>query len=342
LRAVDPYPASYFQNDAPLVWSFAPDIEHWVEGFSSYVCTKIPPGSRVAHSQGGVGLNGQPFNGRPRKYGFLSTSDPGYPGVRLFAEKAAAALKAKCGIDPGPEARATYSIHGAVCCTTNQQTEANQNAAKLKQADVTTLLWLGGFEPFFSRGANNATWYPEVLYAGDGSAERNTWGRVQEQNFMRNAWVVSNQLRWRTIEEATPMQVCRTGDPTLTRANCDIGSAFMREYYMLFKAIQVAGPRLNPASVDRGMHAIPRISSTNPDLASCFFDPGDYTCVKDSTEMWWDGATQAPGHNSPGCWRLVDEGKRYLPEEWTTDDKLFNPAGAPCNAFQGGGAFDAV
>jgi hypothetical protein len=91
-RAWEPNPASFFQKYSPQVWSFTPDIEHWVDNYSSYVCTKMPPGSRVQHAVGGAGTNGA-FNGSPRKYGFMSTTDARYPGVQLFARKAAEALK---------------------------------------------------------------------------------------------------------------------------------------------------------------------------------------------------------------------------------------------------------
>ncbi len=138
------------------------------------------------------------------------------------------------------------------------------------------------------------------------------------------------------------MQVCREGEPTLTRAQCDIGLGYFREYYMLFKAIQAAGPRLTPASIDRGLHALPKISSTNPDLASCYFDPGDYTCVKDYMEMWWDESAQAPGHNSPGCFRMVKGGRRTLPSDWTPAWEVFDPEGAPCSGYQGGGSLDGA
>ncbi len=339
MTGLEPYKASYFQSYAPKVWSYAPDIEHWAELYADYVCTKMPPGSTVQHATGGVGLNGLPFNGRPRKFGFISTSDVGYPGVQEFARQAAEQLKARCGIVPAEWVKYTY--HGAICCSDVQVREGTENAAKLKQADVTTLLWLGGFEFFTGQGGDRVGYYPEVVHAGDGAVERNTFGRFQNQNWQRNAWTVSLQLRYLSPEESIPNQACKEGDPNLTRAKCDLAQAFFREYYLLFRAIQAAGPRLTPESVDRGLHAIPRISSTNPDLASCFFDsPGDYTCVKDQMEMWWDASGRAPGHNSPGCWRLVQGGRRYLVGDWPSTDEVFKPEGAPCNAFQGGGALD--
>lgn len=343
-RGWEPNPAAFFQRYSPQVWSFTPDVEHWAENYSSYVCTKMPPGSVVKHATGGVGTDGRLFNESPRRFGFISTTDPRYPGVQLFAKKAMEAMKSKCGIDPPPEARATYPGHGMECCRLDASQAAAQNAAKLKQANVTTLLWLGGGDiPFTGQAADEIKWYPEVVYAGDGVLERNQWGRLQNQNFFRNAWVVSHQRRQLTLESSPSIQACMSGGHGLKITNCELGETFYPSYFALFQAIQAAGPRLTPRSVDRGMRAIPRFSSTHPDIASCFYEPGDNTCTKDSMEMWWDPNTPAPGRNQPGCFRLVQGGRRYLPSDWTSTDEVFtNPQTAPCSSLSGGGQFEGV
>ena len=57
----------------------------------------------------------------------------------------------------------------------------------------------------------------------------------------------------------------------------------------------------------------------------------DYQGVDDATEFWWD--SNATGideirREGTGMYQYVDGGKRFLPGEWPTQDKLFNPAGA--------------
>lgn len=342
-RGWEPHPATFYQKYDPQIWGFFPDVEHWVENYTSYVCTKMPPGSRVSHSIGGVHTDGRPFNENPRKFGFMSTTDERYPGVQLFAQKAAEALKMKCGIDPEPEARATYPQNGVECCGTDQAAAATQNTAKLKQAGVTTLLWLGGEDiPFTGQAADDIKWYPEVVYASDGIIEQNTWGRLQNQNFFRNAWLVSHQRRQLTVDSSIAFEACISSGQGLTRANCEVSQGFYNSYFVLFQAIQAAGPRLSPGSVDRGMRAIPRTSSTHPDLVSCFYEGGDNSCVKDSKEMWWDPNTPAPGYSHPGCYRLVQNGRRYLPTEWTKADDVFNPNNAPCSSYSSGTQFETA
>jgi hypothetical protein len=101
---------------------------------------------------------------------------------------------------------------------------------------------------------------------------------------------------------------------------------------MLFKMIQVAGPRLTPANVSNGMHAIPAIASSSPYVASCYFDPGDYSCIKDSMEESWSESQTSPQDTTPGCWVMAGGGTRFLAHASPTSDDLFNPAD-PCNGY---------
>ena len=57
----------------------------------------------------------------------------------------------------------------------------------------------------------------------------------------------------------------------------------------------------------------------------------DYQGVDDATVFWWD--PNATGldevrREGTGMYQYVDGGQRYLPGEWPTEDKLFNPDGA--------------
>ena len=51
--------------------------------------------------------------------------------------------------------------------------------------------------------------------------------------------------------------------------------------------------------IDEGFHAIPEKPSVDPFIAAFFFDPGDYTSVKDAAEQWWDAERTAPVGRQP-------------------------------------------
>lgn len=107
----------------------------------------------------------------------------------------------------------------------------------------------------------------------------------------------------------------------------------------MFTGFQVAGPRLTPGTIDKGFHAIPPGPSGNPAVPACFYNSGDFTCVKDATAMWFDPSGSVGGN--PGCWRMPDNGKRYLPDGWPTGNvESQRTAKDPCNGAELGSPKD--
>lgn len=111
---------------------------------------------------------------------------------------------------------------------------------------------------------------------------------------------------------------------------------FSCEFYgatrLLFTGIQVAGLRLAPPSMDKGYHAIPDKPSDDPYVEACFFDSDDYTCVKDTQLQHWDPSGHTPGTSGGGCWRMVEQGKRYLAGTWPARDiAALRRLDDPCN-----------
>ena len=324
----DYQPASLFQKYAPLVWDFMPDVEHRAEQHISYLCTKIA-GNPVSHTTGRF-ATGLPMRGSPRKYAFMSPGFPGVPGWELFAKIVKNGVRTRCGID-GMDLFYDFVEEGA------------QNVAQMKSENVTTVLTLGGVDFNGANAGEAARYYPEVIYAGNGQLEIGATPRVNgPRNWWSNAAVVTSVIRYDTIESDSRYAACKEGNPSLSKASCSYGAQFQRDYFMLFGAIQAAGPRLSPKAVDRGFHAIPAIRSNSPFLASCFFEPGDYTCVKDAMQEWYDPDRPAPGTNQPGCWRMIQGGKRFLANHWDPGDDVFPNSTDICNSYGdgSGGVFE--
>ena len=102
----------------------------------------------------------------------------------------------------------------------------------------------------------------------------------------------------------------------------------------LYTGIQVAGPKLTPDSINQGYHAIPKTPSNNSTVPSCFYLDSDYTCTKDETMVWWDPNGFDPDGNH-GCWRLAENGKRYLLGNWSPGNyNTFISTSNVCNDFQ--------
>jgi hypothetical protein len=117
-------------------------------------------------------------------------------------------------------------------------------------------------------------------------------------------------------------------------ATCGVTTTIVYDEVLLFFwGIQAAGPNLTMHNVDRGLHAIPQRPSPNPWTPSAYFAPSNWSFIKDMMLARWDPAGVLPGQ-APGCWRLVEQGRRYRPQDWATSpgDEGFDQFDAwPCH-----------
>lgn len=301
---------SLFARSPGLLWSYEPSIEQRARMFSSYVCTKVV---RKPVSSATASDNGTPLLGAPRKLGMLHTNDPLSPGLVRFAKLVKAAVErcggviAKVGLYPKPG-----QLVGA-------STEATQNMAQFQREGITTIIWPGGFEFQHGQSAGRIRYFPEIVYAGDGR-EQNFVSRLQDRDFWRQTWVLTTNVRVSRIEDAPCYVAAKQADPSAPSADVEsYGCGTYATARQIFTGIQVAGPRLRPQSIDQGFHAIPPVRSPDPRVPACFYDDGDYTCVKDDAAEYWDPARTAQD-GTPGCYRMPEGGRRYLPGTWPDEN----------------------
>lgn len=326
-----------FRENAPFMWGFWPDVEHSAELFTEYVCKRVAPFP--------VGNSGEPEHmGEERKYALLSTSDSSYPGIQSFADMVTDNLKQGCpnGAQLDIADEYTYPNNGfAIDSDPNQASTARTNMADMQSKDVTTIIWLGGFETEHSKAADQLGYYPEWVVAGDLENDQYDEGRHQNQAAWQYAWTMSHQLLEQRQSDTPCRQAFRQASPNGTESDENQACSFYRAFFMLFRGIQVAGPFLTPQAVDEGNHAIPAQESTSPFVAACFFDPGDYTCVKDAQESHWDPDAPDPNGqpNESGCYRMANGGVRHIAGKWEQADATsqFEPDDV-CNAAGDGEA----
>jgi len=326
----EPHPASLYWQRAPHLWSFSPDVEHLVDNFVSYVCARVAP-FLVTHTNA-TGIDGQPMRGRARVYAFYLPRDEDYPGLQLFGEQARERIISECGITPAVEA--SFAFNGDnVPSNPNDAAQARQDVAEMQAEGVTTMLWLGGTNHYTTPMMDSAGYYPEIVILGDGESDELFGSRLHPARVWENAWGISSLVFIERIAGEPGMVACFEGDPGMNRDQCMVAKNAYRQHFMLFRAIQVAGPNLSPTTVDQGMHAIPAIPSGDPAKPACFYDPGDYTCVKDLMEEWWDPNGQPADVTGIGCWRVVQGGRRHLADTWPTANEVFTDPDAPCNSW---------
>ena len=107
---------------------------------------------------------------------------------------------------------------------------------------------------------------------------------------------------------------------------------------LFFAVIQGVGPEPDARDVPRRPFALPG-TSDGWSISQPFLSYGDraigpttdYLGVDDATEIWWDPTAPGPDEirkDGVGMYQFVDGGKRYLPGQWPTVDKVFDPTGA--------------
>jgi hypothetical protein len=314
--------AEFYRRYPSYIWTYQGSIEQQAEIYGAYVCKRVVPYPSSFSGNAGD-------NGNARRLGLLSTTDPKFPDLQLFAQIVRARVKG-CGGNIVDEE--TFPQSGFYNADNPNATSA---MTTFKQKQVSTVIWAGGYETINTHAAAATGFQPEWIVAGDRLQEADNFGQKQDQGEWARAWVVTAVARqdslhalpcWQTYKEVDP-----AGDDTDILNACDV----YNDIRQLFTGIQVAGPRLSPSSVDAGFHAIPRISSDDPHVPACFYETADYSCVKDAVAEWWDTSTQAPGSSVPGCWRMPDGGRRYLGTSWRDGDVPSDKrAGDPCNAFR--------
>ena len=320
--------SNFFRQFPKLVWGYPPTIESIAHSYASAVCRMLvnKPTSFAGNFP----------NGTPRKFGMVYTSDPSYPGLQKEASLVEQQVKA-CG---GTIAdKVTYPRNGFTVDTQTNPSYASTNMAKLSGEKITTILWPGGVEIKQTQAATSINYSPEWVAAGDGQMDAVSYGRRQDQTaWDGHAWVITPQTKVGVLENELCYQAYREVDQTSTQS--DVLQFACPEYNdlrQLFTGIQVAGPKLGPTSIDRGFHAIPAVESPDPRVPACYYEPGDYTCVKDGVAMWWDRNAVNPADTTPGCWREPHGGKRYLNTGWPDADlatlKTNDINVDPCNSY---------
>ena len=320
--------AAYYEGFAGLAWGYLPTVEMASRFYSSYICDKVQ-GRPVSFGGNDGDPDSRLHNGAPRRLGLLRTTDAERPELIRFAALVKTQVQA-CGGEFVSEQ--TLPSAGWVDEVGRAPAYAEEGIAAFRQAGVTTVVWAGGFETNYSKAAARQRYLPEWVVAGDGVHEGRNTARVQDPEAWAHAWVTS-PVTLVDVAERTP---CYDALSSVEPGFPDAVHACPRydDLRQMFTGIQVAGPRLSPRSVEKGFRAIPAVASRSNRVPACYYEPGDYTCVKDSVAMWWDPEGTPEGANEPGCWRMVHNGRRFLINGWTNGDVLVdkNPSDV-CNNY---------
>lgn len=312
-------PAFYSERD-PYVWGLDGSAIQKQTHVLEFIGKQLV-GKNAEHA-------GDTLTSTPRKFGLVYLESSG--ASKDLADSFAAGMD---GLGAPLAEVVAYQLDPATI-----QQQASQVITKLKTAGVTTIIFSG--DPVaprdFTKEATAQEYFPEWVVAASTLVDVTAFARTYDAQQWSHAFGVT-QLAARGNPEksgAYADYVWFNGTPP--PADDTIG-VIAPNPALLFSVLQGTGPNLTPEAFRDALFAADGTKQAISQPYLSYGDKGywggvmDYQGVDDATVFWWDGAATGPDEirkQGTGMYQYVDGGKRYLPGEWTTEDKLFDPNGA--------------
>jgi len=328
-------PEESYEAVRPYAFGFMPTQEVQSSWTASFICRKLVGGNARFSDDVLVG-------GLPRKIGFIRPQ--GESRGSELPEAAAmlvSELKRQCDyefdIERYYEARQNPSPSGAA--------EAPNIISLFKQERVTTIVCYcipvgpENTAPTMLRTATGANYFPEWVWDQASAMDRGQWQRVHGD---RSQPAMGTTYFWYSpaFREQFHYQAYLSQEPG-TEASTFWSYRYYHLYLNLFEAIQAAGPKLTPETVEQGMFTFNFLIHGDPRVPMGGYGPygpnaiSNYTFVDTGMAWWWDpNGTPPGGTNREGCMRAVRGGIRAYPGDgdlaWPPGDAdLFNESD-PC------------
>ncbi len=311
-------PTQFYVDRDPYVWgldgSQAQKQAHAVEFLAKQIVGK------------NAEYAGDEFIDQPRKLGllYLETSS----ASKDLADQYVAAMD-EAGA-PFAEVIA-YELNPATI-----QATASQVISKLKSAGITTVVFNG--DPVaprdFTREATAQEYFPEWFVSAAGLVDTNAFARTYDQVQWQHAFGITQGAVRVDPESIGSYFIYNWFNGEPPPADGTVG-LLQPSPALFFAVVQGVGPELTHENFKTALFAS---EGTKAAVSQPFLSWGedlwpepDYLGLDDATVFWWDPTAVGPDEirrEGTGMYQFVDGGKRYLPGEWPTDERLFDPAGA--------------
>jgi len=313
-------PPEWYAERDPYVWGLAIGARQSRAHAQEFI-TKQLVGKNAEHA-------GDPaFVEQPRKFGHVYISSS--PESETIANEFVDGLRSD-GADVAEVLPYTLDP-GSI------QAQASQIIAKLKASGVTSVvLAADGIAPRdFTNEATAQEYFPEWVIVAPALADLTAFGRTYDQEQWAHAFGVTHGAARVTPEQSGYYALYEWWKGAEPPAK-DTINLLMPNFALLTATLQGTGPNLTPQTWRDALFAA---EGTTAAISQPYLEWGetgiwpytDYSGVDDATIIWWDPTATGPDEirkDGTGMYVFVDGGKRFLPGEWTTDEKLFDPDGA--------------
>jgi hypothetical protein len=312
-------PTEFYAERDPLVWSLGTSSAQGQTHVVEFV-TKQLVGKNAEHA-------GEEFRDQPRRFGYLYLDSSG--AAADLAQEFADAMEAA---DAPFAETVVYALDPATI-----QATASQAISKMKSAGVTTIVFSG--DPVaprdFTREATAQEYFPEWVVAGSTLVDTNAFSRTYDQQQWQHAFGVTfGAVRTDTnLVGSYALYKWFNGTEPPAPGRLPVMAP---NPALFFAVLQGVGPNLTHETWRDALFAG---TGTRQAISQPFLSWGDkeywpytdYHGVDDATIFWWDAEATGPDElpkEGQGMWQYVDGGTRYLPGQWPTEERLFDPEGA--------------
>ena len=311
--------SEFYQSNPPNIWGALPTSTEYAQQLAEYI------GKRLANKPAkfaGDELNlTQGYKNKPRKFGLIYIE--GYHSqVDPEGKRAADALTAEM---------AKYNVPlvdkiGYTYDPGRNQQDLTTMIAKLHQDGVTSvIMFVDPLYPILITGeATRQQYYPEWIISGSGLSDTTAAGRLYDQQQWKHAFGISPLwVTWTTVAKSTGYREAHNGDPTMKPGDEGVLiNVYNAAPGLLFRGIQMAGPKLTPQAFAQGMFNYPKTGGTaaNPLV---YFNRQYPTAIKDFIEIYYDAARSGVderGLSGKGEIMKMNGGKRYQVGQWPAGD----------------------
>jgi ABC-type branched-subunit amino acid transport system substrate-binding protein len=310
--------ASWFAERDPYVWGIDGNAAQKQVHVAEFIGKQLV-GKPAIHA-------GDQFTDTIRKFGYVYVE--GSSESKVLADQMVARLDA---VGAKPAEVLPYVLDPG-----SLQQTASQIIAKLKAAGVTTVIL--STDPVaprdFTREATAQEYFPEWLVAAATLTDTTAFGRSYDQQQWAHAFGVTSLAVRVNPEISGIYSVYKWFTGQEPPADESIG-VFMPGFQLLFSGLQSTGPNLNPANFAAAIRSFETVKAISQPWLTWgeqgIWDEMDYNGIDDATLFWWDAQAEGADENrkmGTGLLVFPDGGKRYLPGEWGTEDRLFDPEGA--------------
>ena len=313
-------PADFYTERDPYVWGLDGSALQKQTHVLEFVQKQLI-GKNATHG-------GDAVKEQPRVFGLIYLESSG--ASKDLADRFASEME-KAGAPFA--AVSAYQLNPA----TIQQT-ASQVITNMKSAGVTTVIHSG--DPVAPRDfTNEATaqeYFPEWVIAASTLVDVTAFARTYDQEQWSHAFGVT-QLAARVDPTSSGAYANYTWFTGVEPPANDSVGVIAPNPALFFAVIQAVGPNLTAETFrDTLFEREGTLAAVSQPYLS-YGDKGywggvpDYQGVDDATVIWWDSVATGKDEirrDGTGMYQYVDGGKRYLPGDWPTEDKLFNPEGA--------------